>query len=453
MGNYKNKQNIDRYLHLRSGVYTYVRRVPADISENDSRSPNVRISLKTTDLAEARLKRDGYEHADDRLWDAMRRGGGATSADRALYEAALKRAEVLGIDYRDATQFTAMRLKDVVQQLNTVQAVNEQDPTFEVTAGLIKQPSVMFSEAVRIYFDEITPHEIVFKSAKQREHWRNVKNRAVVSFIDIVGDIALSDITREQANKFYRHWLDRVAPKSGKPTHSASSGNRHVGNIRVILDAYYKHIGRSDIPNPLQGLSFADPKDRQRPPFSVAWIKDEILRPGALETLNDEARGILLALIETGARPSEICNIVPEHIFLDEEVPHILIKPRLNNGDPREIKTKSSIRTIPLVGVSLAAFQKHRHGFPRYKDKEDVLSASLNKHFKKNGLFPTPSHKIYSLRHAFEDRMKDAGIDDELRRILMGHSIDRPKYGSGGSLNWRIKELEKIMLPFDPSIV
>jgi hypothetical protein len=49
--------------------------------------------------------------------------------------------------------------------------------------------------------------------------------------------------------------------------------------------------------------------------------------------------------------------------------------------------------------------------------------------------------------------MKEAGLDEELRRILMGHAIDRPRYGSGGSLKWRMGELKRIELPFDPSII
>jgi hypothetical protein len=62
-------------------------------------------------------------------------------------------------------------------------------------------------------------------------------------------------------------------------------------------------------------------------------------------------------------------------------------------------------------------------------------------------------NKIYSFRHSFEDRLKEAGVDDELRRLLMGHAIDRPKYDSGGSLEWRYTELRKIELAFDSSIV
>ncbi|TIV94267.1 MAG: integrase, partial [Mesorhizobium sp.] len=84
---------------------------------------------------------------------------------------------------------------------------------------------------------------------------------------------------------------------------------------------------------------------------------------------------------------------------------------------------------------------------------ENNLSAALNAYFKENDLFPTPAHKIYSLRHSFEDRMKVGGIDAELRKIIMGHSIDRPDYGVGGTLEWRQENLMRIALPFDPAIV
>ncbi|MGU3574538.1 hypothetical protein ACLBWZ_03350 [Brucellaceae bacterium C25G] len=85
----------------------------------------------------------------------------------------------------------------------------------------------------------------------------------------------------------------------------------------------------------------------------------------------------------------------------------------------------SSIRSVPLIDVALEALQKH----------------------------PTESDKIYSLHHAFEDRMKNAGLDHELRRILMGHTIDRPDYGEGGSMEWRLSEMQKLQLPYGPAIV
>ena len=65
---------------------------------------------------------------------------------------------------------------------------------------------------------------------------------------------------------------------------------------------------------------------------------------------------------------------------------------------------------------------------------------------------PTGRHVVYSLRHSFEDRMAEAGIDYGMRMALMGHSTDRPKYGSGASLEYRRDQLMKIVLPFDPAL-
>ncbi len=172
------------------------------------------------------------------------------------------------------------------------------------------------------------------------------------------------------------------------------------------------------------------------------------MAPGALDC-NAEARAIVLTMIETGCRPSEICNLQPEDIHLDADVPHITI--RFRNG--RTLKTESLERAIPLVGVSLAAMRNHPNGFPRYADKEDALSAMLMRHFRTHGLLETDDHYIYSLRHSFEKRMVEAGLSDDFRRMIMGHHVDRPEYGDGGSLTWRREQLRQIELPFDPAIV
>jgi hypothetical protein len=133
--------------------------------------------------------------------------------------------------------------------------------------------------------------------------------------------------------------------------------------------------------------------------------------------------------------------------------PHICIRPRSDPRDPRQVKTKTSIRKIPLVGISLEALKAHQEEFPRYKNKENSLSAALNKYLKENNLLQSQEHSVYSIRHAFEDRMKVAGIGDELRRILMGHQLGRERYGVGGTLLWQREQLMKIVLPFDPAII
>jgi integrase len=192
----------------------------------------------------------------------------------------------------------------------------------------------------------------------------------------------------------------------------------------------------------LDNLSFKDEKDesRDRPPFSDRWIREKILAPGALENLNDEARCILLALVNTGARPSEIAGLLPEHIHLDGPVPYISIEP-----EGRKLKNAQSKRHIPLVGVSLEAFKERPKGFPTYRFK-DKISATLNAFMRDNGLMETEKHVLYSLRHSFEDRMIKAEFDDRMRRTLFGHKLDREKYGNGPSLEHMHEKLARIAI-------
>ena len=172
-------------------------------------------------------------------------------------------------------------------------------------------------------------------------------------------------------------------------------------------------------------------------------MREKILVPGVLKGLRGDADLILYALIETGCRPGEIANLLAEDINLDGDAPYISIRPKRD----REIKTASSIREIPLVGVSLEAMRRAPNGFPHYRDKPDLLSANLMTAMKSRSLFPTPDHKVYSFRHSFEKRMQEAELDYGFRCMIMGHRNSRPAYGDGGSMAYRRDQLLKIAHP------
>lgn len=446
----------DRFLILRAGHYHYKRRIPADVQGLDNRGTHVRCSLKTSDLAVARARRDAMEAADAALWLSLLSDDNRQTA-KHRYDAAVKRARALGYAYRSIDELAAGSRPAYLQR---VEALNDYSgrASEDALLGQLARPKVTVREGLAIYFDVITPHELTGKSEAQRIQWRKIPQRAVNNFVEINGDIAMEDINRDHALKHWKFWSQRIAPKPGEGvvTHTASSGNRDVGCMRVLYREYFKHLGDMDRKNPFEGLSFKERSKalrKRRPPFHVEWIRDKLLALGALAALNNEARAIFLAIIETGARPSEICNLGDETIFVDAPIPYISVEPRTDPDDPREIKTGSSVRLIPLVGVSLAVFRRFPHGFPRYRNKELHLSAVLNAHLTANKLRPTPRHTVYSLRHSFEDRMKAGDFDTEMRMMLMGHAIDRPSYGSGGSLEWKHEALKRIVLPFDPSIV
>lgn len=69
----------------------------------------------------------------------------------------------------------------------------------------------------------------------------------------------------------------------------------------------------------------------------------------------------------------------------------------------------------------LPHFQEHLLdvGQP-YFDKGDGFSATVNKYLDEHGLKQSPRHTVYSLRHGFKDRLREAETPDELKD---GHGL------------------------------
>jgi integrase len=189
------------------------------------------------------------------------------------------------------------------------------------------------------------------------------------------------------------------------------------------------------------GTRLENGKDGSRPPFPAPFIVNVILAPGALDAMNPEERAIVHVMVNTGARPSEIANLRRPHVFLDAEIPFIRILP-----DGRELKSRQSERDMPLVGIALEAMWAFPDGFPRYADNSDSLSAAVNKFFADHGMKPTEKHTLYSLRHGFKDRLRDAEAPDELTDEMMGHASGKPKYGDGHGLRVKLRYVNEIAL-------
>lgn len=454
------KVDPDRYLHQRDGIYYYWRRIPAAVAKLDTRqrSSLKRISLKTDDLAEARAKRDALEAADTDFWTAV--GVDGDPADRALlrYQAAVRRAEFLGFPYRTAPEVASGSITDIVRRIAAI--LPERTP-HEVETAVLGGETRPRTSWKKVFEEEyevtIMKTYLAKKSPAQLKRWRSTHLGALDAFVAVVGDIAINDTTRAHALAFHDHWLSKVTPDDPRGRRwDPSTANRQLGILRTIYRRYYARMQDTSrvANNPFDGLSFPEGgQKKKRPPFDQEWIRDKLLVPGALARMNGQLRGMTLALVETGCRPAELCNILPSDIFLDADVPHIHVRARTDPDDTRDVKTVQSDRQVPLVGVALEVFKQHPNGFPRYKDKEDSFSAAANKYLKENGLKPTPEHVVYSLRHSFEDRMIEGGIDLEVREVLMGHKLDRPMYGEKGSLRFRQKVLSAIAFDFDPVIV
>ncbi len=420
-------------LHKRGKWWHLHRRVPERFKVVAGKD-QVWQSLHTDSHAEAKAKAElVWQNLLDG-WSAKLLGHTEDATQRL--EAATRLAQARGVRFLKATDVARLPLGEILERVHMVggTADNPDDLEGEALLGAAPQARIRLSTALELFF-ELTGDEVLRKSPDQLRRWRVPRMKSVKNFIALLGDKPLDEITRDDLLDV-REWLVGQM-RAGR--FGSNNANKDLMNVRRVFETVNERK-RLGLTLDFRRLTIKGGDEETRPPFSTAWIKDKLLAPGALAGLNLEARSILLVMVNTGARPSEIANLLPHHIHLDAPVPHIEIRP-----EGREVKSKYANRKIPLVGVSLEALRACPQGFARYRDSANV-SAAANKYLRENALMETPGHSLYSLRHAFEDRMIAAGIDDRVRRDLFGHRLSREKYGTGATLEHMQELLQAIAL-------
>src|SRR5262245_38691720 len=431
------------YLTQRNGVWHYYRRVPSEYAALDSRH-HIRLSTKIkvahdrtgTKASRVAAKLNATQEA---YWRSL--ADGKTADAKQAYSDAVKLARSLGLDYLMPSDAAQRPTNEVLTRIETLLTDGriEHPAIRRAVLGGVEKPKVMLADLFAEY--QATQKTALSKmSADQVRKWESAKKRAVEILIEQRGNKALQELTREDALAFADWWEERVVSEGI----GAGTANKNISHITGMMKAVEKRL-QLRLDNVFAGTRIEGGRDGKRSPFTVEHIRDAILAPGALDGLNDEARDVIYVVMETGARPSEIVNLIKNQIVLDAPIPHIRIQ-----AEGRLLKTDHSERDIPLCGLALDAMKRHRNGFPRYHDKGSNLSAAVMKHLKKTKLLPSPKHSVYSFRHAFKDRLKAVEAPEELIDELMGHSTGKPRYGDGYGLQLKRKYLQ--MIAFTPPL-
>jgi hypothetical protein len=424
--------------HKLKGFWFLVRRVPAEFSAYDSRKP-VRISTGIRIADDPRGVRATEVvtklHAELlQYWKDKRRGRDRDA--EARYQQACNRARSLGLNYVPAAEAAlSLPIEDVLRRFEALALRGTKDSAPEVTAvlGGATPPAIMIDAMVE-EFERIVRASLASKSERQKKKWRRPRETALAAFVDLVGSRPISSLTRADALKLRSHWQDRCVAGEVE----IGTANKCIGHISTMFRAI-NESKQLNLPAIFDRIRIGGGKDGQRLAFAPAFVQDRILAEGIFGDLNPEARRVVYLVVETGLRLSEAINLSRGSIRLDAVVPHICVLP-----EGRDIKTDQSKREIPLVGVALMAMREQPDGFPRYRDKADVLSALVNKALDVRGLRPEVGQSLYSLRHTFEDRLTAVDAPDKIIACLMGHKWSRPRYGVGPSLDHKREWLERI---------
>jgi integrase len=265
---------------------------------------------------------------------------------------------------------------------------------------------------------------------------RNQKNRLdrvcgrIEASLGPLNKLALVDLKREHARKLRDDMLS-TKKKDGSAL-SRATVIRELDMIRaMITTAIAEHDLKGKAHNPFDGLGLnkgdaaPDTEWDKRDPLPSDIIL--AMRQRMNGNLRQPALGIIWRLLEgTGCRGAEVIGLRTEDVHTDGPYPYI----RVMWHEDRRVKSKQSIRSVPLVGDALRAAKeamalagKERMLFPGYAHEggPDAVSQALMKHLRR---FTTNKrHVVYSLRHNMKDLLVTAGVPERDEHRILGHSL------------------------------
>ena len=372
-----------------------------------------------------------------------------------------------------------------VRALRAIESRNAGEPveTPQVAYGLIGAPVVHEGRALR---------DALEGWKKERSRPENVVHeytRAVEMFIQLHGNLAIADIKRSHALSF-REAL-RLVPKIRKgdlrkaglpelsqwghehpnePPVSVATVNKQLGAAQAIANwGYDKGFVPDDVPwsDPFRNMRLEE-EQSDRGSFDATELQAVFNAPiftgGEVPAGAQGAAGFWLpvAALFTGARQAELAGLQVSNVQELDGVTLLFIAANRRVG--KRVKTKASERVVPLhpelvrLGFLSYVAERARDGAdawlfpPVAPDQRRALSAWSKwfGHYLRNQIGMTrPDRVFHSFRHSFQDALRRATPDAELRDALPGRS-SRSKsvsrdYGAKYMIDrWGVETLSKL---------
>ena len=286
-----------------------------------------------------------------------------------------------------------------------------------------------FSDAFEIYMRENT--------SSHRRKFRSVALHYYSMFIDQFGDMHLDDLKHSHITQYRDAQLARgIHPNSVR---------KHNNILNAMINMSFKHLDIDRL-SPFRGLQIKGEGEITRP---IPTITRELLLQVKDHLLKRPLPARLAALIQlnTGMRISEPVLARLDDLVLDHSIPHIWVK----RNELTDRKTLTSIRCIPLLGVSLeAAKELHRLAreqnsnwlIPQYANEigNSTCSATLNKCMKHLNF------RTHMFRHAFIDRLKACGdIPVPIAESITGHGRNASEFANYGSVGYTLAQKKAVI--------
>jgi integrase len=281
---------------------------------------------------------------------------------------------------------------------------------------------------------EIYMHE---SASSHRRKFRDNANLYFNYFYQLFGDIPLDELRHHHITQYRDHQLARgLRPASVR---------KHNNTLNAILNMAFKHLDIDRL-SPFRSLRIKGEGVDVRPIPLITknmlyQVKDRLLASDV------PYRWIGLIQLNTGMRISEPSLARLDDLVLEHDIPHLWV--RANALTDR--KTKTSIRAVPLVGVSLVAAKK-LHDYAKSRRSEWLCpnyakengnascSAIMNKTLR------DLNFRSHMFRHAFIDRLKACNdIPTRVAESITGHSRGGSEFDSYGSVGYTLEQKLEVL--------
>lgn len=365
-----------------------------------------------------------------------------TTTPRERWAAALARAEALvsGVSGLDEDEARAIIADKILARYPEDPEYGEPvgvSPDDASTVNALRDPEASAPEptlrdALQVYIKE----RIGSKEGRRGRNSKGSIERVFGYAFEALGkraDLPLSALGNADGIKVRDFMLARA--KQGGGSVKPSSVRRELNPLASALKMTIKNLDLEKTTKnifeaiAIPGLS-DEPEAELRdslPPDVLAAITHRLLAQkeregGALPSL----RLIWRLLVGTGCRVSEVAGLRVANVNLSGPTPHI----RVRWNEDRRVKTRTSVRSVPLCGDALSAAKEAIAAagdgvplFNRYGGETggNNASAALMKHV--NAVAANTKHVVHSLRHNMADWLRLSEASDRATNLILGHSL------------------------------